>query len=257
MKFNERNISVSPRAMIGANVRIGDNTVIYDNVSIGDGTVIANDCVLGEPGPRYYRDPAYVNPPTTIGPNSLIRSHAIIYSGVTLGSHFESGHRIIIREGMVMGNHCRVGTQTDLQGDSRFGNHCWLHSNVFVAKHTHAGNFVFIYPHVVITDDPHPPSDISAGATIEDFAQISAGSVLMSGVKIGKHSLVAANSLVMKDVGEYDLVAGQPAKFIKKVQEVSSRTDGQPYYPWPHRFNRGMPWAEQGFETWVKDYNPR
>jgi acetyltransferase-like isoleucine patch superfamily enzyme len=128
-----------------------------------------------------------------------------------------------------------------------------LHSNVFVAKHTYAGNYVFIYPHVVITDDPHPPSEISKGATIEDFAQIAAGSVLMSGVKIGKHALVAANSLVIKDVDEYDLVAGQPARLIKKVTEVRSRIDGESYYPWPLRFSRGMPWADQGYETWLKD----
>ena len=42
MKFNNRNVFISPNAIIGNNVKIGDNSTIYDNVSIGDNAIIAN-----------------------------------------------------------------------------------------------------------------------------------------------------------------------------------------------------------------------
>ena len=69
MKFNQKNIQISPNAKIGKNVRIGDNTVIYDNVEIGDNTTICNDCVLGEPLNDYYSNVGYKNPVLIIGEN--------------------------------------------------------------------------------------------------------------------------------------------------------------------------------------------
>lgn len=254
MKFNNRNVYISPKANIGNNVKIGDNTTIYDHVSIGDNSIIANDCVIGEPTHDYYSNPEYINPPTSIGENVLIRSHAIIYASCTIGNHFQSGHRITIREKTVFGTHCRVGTKTDIQGYATFGNHCWMHSNVFIAQKTRVGNFVFIYPYVVLTDDPTPPSNICIGPSIDDYSQIAACSILLPGVKIGKHCLVGAGSIVGKDVADYQLVLGNPAKVIKDVREIKSRESGESHYPWPYNFERGMPWEGIGFENWENEH---
>ena len=54
MKFNNRNVVISPSAKIGKNVRIGDNVTIYDNVILKDNITICNDCVIGEPLVSYY-----------------------------------------------------------------------------------------------------------------------------------------------------------------------------------------------------------
>ncbi|MBK7764427.1 MAG: N-acetyltransferase [Bacteroidetes bacterium] len=253
MKFNNRNVFISPNATIGKNVKIGDNTTIYDNVSIGDNSIIANDCIIGEPSNDYYFNAAYLNPPTKIGANALIRSHAIIYADCTIGDNFQTGHRITIREKSVFGDNCRVGTSSDIQGHCLFGHHCWLHSNVFIAQKSRVGNFVFIYPYVVFTDDPTPPSNICNGPTIGDYSQIAACSILLPGVTIGKHCLVGAASIVGKDVADYQLVLGNPAKPIKDVREIKSRETGEAHYPWPYRFDRGMPWQGKGFENWEKE----
>ncbi len=85
MKFNGRNIFISPTAKLGSNVRVGDNAIIYDGVEIGDDSTICNNVVLGEPLAQYFKDPDYVNPVTIVGPGALIRSHTIIYAGCTLG----------------------------------------------------------------------------------------------------------------------------------------------------------------------------
>jgi acetyltransferase-like isoleucine patch superfamily enzyme len=250
MKFNNINQRISPKAVIGVNVKIGDNCAIYDNVLIGDNSIICNDCVIGEPLADFYSDTDYQNPNTVIGNNSMIRSHSIIYAGCNFGDNFSTGHRVTIREFTQMGNNCRVGTLSDLQGHIQFGNHCWLHSNVHIGQKSTIGNYVFIYPYVVFTNDPTPPSNISIGPTVGDFSQIAVLSVLLPGVKIGKHCLIGAGSVVGKDVDDYQLMLGSPAKFIKDVRDIKSRETGEYHYPWPYRFDRGMPWQGTNFDDW-------
>jgi len=255
MKFNNINIHVSKYATIGKNVKIGDNTVIYDNVIIGDNTIIANNCVIGEPLNDYYQNDSYQNPITTIGADSMIRSHSILYAGSEFGEYFSTGHRVTIRENTRIGKNCRIGTLSDIQGHSTFGDYCWLHSNVHIGQASTIGSFVFIYPYVVFTNDPHPPSNICIGPTVEDYAQIAVFSVLLPGVKIGKHALIGAGSIVGKDVGAYQLFLGNPGKEIKDVREIKSRANGISHYPWPYNFSRGMPWAEVGYDAWMKNLN--
>jgi acetyltransferase-like isoleucine patch superfamily enzyme len=255
MKFNNRNVLISDSAIIGQNVKIGDNTAIYDNVIIGDNSIISNDSVIGEPLQSYYNVENYENPTTVIGENSLIRSHTIIYCGSEFGAGFSTGHRVTIREYTKFGMQCRVGTVSDIQGFSTFGDYCWLHSNVHIGQKSTIGNFVFIYPYVVFTNDPTPPSEICIGPTVGDYSQIAVFSVLLPGVNIGKHCLIGAGSVVGKDVEDYQLVVGSPCKFIKDVREIKSRKTGESHYPWPLRFDRGMPWAGIGFEEWTKQNN--
>lgn len=250
MKFNNRNVYVSPKAKLGKNVRIADGATIYDNVVIGDNCVIGNDCVIGEPLSSYYEDENYINPPTVFGSGALIRSHTIIYAGSTFGNDFSTGHRVTIREFTKMGDGCRVGTVSDIQGYAEFGDYCWLHSNVHIGQKSKIGNFVFIYPYVVLTNDPTPPSDTITGPEIGDFSQIAVFSVILPGVKIGSHVLVGAGSVVGKNVEDYALVLGNPAKPVKDVRDIKNRNTGESHYPWPHRFDRGMPWDIENFQEW-------
>lgn len=251
-KFNNKNVYISRSAKIGNNVRIGDNTIIYDNVVIGDGSIICNDCILGEPLNDYYSDiDNYDNPETVIGENSLIRSHTIIYAGNKIGEYFQTGHRVTIRENTKIGSHCSFGTLDDIQGYSVFGDYCRLHSNVHIGQHSNLGNYVFVYPYVVFTNDPTPPSNLCIGPSVGDFSQVSTGSILLPGVKIGKHCLIGANSVVSKNVDDYMLVLGTPAKSIKDVRDIVDRETGESHYPWPYRFDRGMPWADIGYDKWL------
>ena len=253
MKFSNKNIEISKNAKIGLNVKIGNNTIIYDNVEIGDNSIICNDCVIGEPTLSYYTERNYINEPTIIGEGSFIRSHAIIYSGSSFGKNFTTGHRVTIRENTKFGDFCRVGTLCDIQGYVKFGDYCWLHSNVHIGQQSTIGNFVFIYPYVVFTNDPHPPSNICKGPTIGDFPHIAVGSVILSDIKIGSHCLIGAQSLVTKDVEDYSLFAGNPAKKIKDIRELKSKITEEPHYPWPYNFERSMPWEKLGYEQWLKE----
>ncbi len=253
MKFNALNVQISKNAKIGKNVKIGDNTIIYDNVEIGDNTIIANNCVIGEPLNDYYKKDNYNNPKTIIGKNSLIRSHSIIYADSIFGDYFQTGHRVTIREKTIVGHHCSIGTLSDIQGFVEIGNFCRLHSNVHIGQKSNIGNFVFIYPFVVFTNDPHPPSNICIGPTIGDYSQIAVHSILLPGVKIGRHVLIGANSTVNRDAEDFSLVVGNPAKKVGDVRDIKSKEhEGKMHYPWPYSFERGMPWEGIGYDKWLK-----
>ncbi len=85
------------------------------------------------------------------------------------------------------------------------------------------GNKVRISPYVVImttglkTDEFGSRSHLSAPITIEDGVWIGTGSIILPGVNIGKDSIIAANSVVNKDVPEKVLVAGSPAVVKKSL----------------------------------------
>jgi acetyltransferase-like isoleucine patch superfamily enzyme len=253
MKFNNE-YKIGKNVVIGKNVKIGDGTVIYDNVVIGDDSIIANNCVIGEPLTDYYSNQNYINPKTIIGKNCLIRSHSIIYAGSLFGNFFQTGHRVTIRENTTMGDHCSVGTLSVIEGFAKFGNYCRMQSNSHVCQTATLGNFVFIYPNVVLTNDPTPPSNTCIGPTIGDYTQITTGSLIMPGIKIGENCLVGAGSIVTKDVEDYSLVVGSPAKKVRDVREIESREKkGEKHYPWMYNFSRGMPWEGIGFEKWLSE----
>lgn len=259
MKFNGRNIFVSPKARLGINVKIGDNSTIYDNVEIGDNTIVCNDSVIGEPLNDYYHGAKYENPPTVIGPHSLVRSHSIIYAGCTIGEGFSTGHHVTIRESTVIGRNCQIGTLSDIQGRVRMGDHCKLHSNVHISQTCSLGECVFLFPFVVMANDPIPPSNDVKGGYIGNFTVVGVHAVILPGVRVGQNCLIGANSVVRRPVSDFSMATGDPAKVVD-IREYVVMGKGRPY-PWMTRFERGMPWEGAGFDQWVrqqsKDLQPQ
>ena len=250
---------IHPTALIGDDVNIGDGVVIgphvivYDKVTIGNGCHIGADVILGEPLADIYRDASnYVNPALLIDAPSVVRSGPIICAGSEFGERLETGHRVTIREGTAAGENFRVGTLYDIQGDCTIGDHVRFHSNVHIGRRSCIRNYVLIFPYVILTTDPHPPSTILLGVTVDDFAVIATMSVVLPRVTMGTNSLVGAGSIVNRDVGMEDVVVGNPAKRVASVRDIKSKHDGSDVYPWPLSFDRGMPWEGAGFEAWQR-----
>jgi acetyltransferase-like isoleucine patch superfamily enzyme len=216
--------------------------VINAGVSIGDGTHVESHTVLGSPVAAHYEgdhEPA----PCRIGGRSVIRSHAVVYEGVTIGDNFRSGHRVTIREGTAIGTGVRVGTLCDLQPEVRIGDYARLHSSVFVARASVIEELVWLFPSVVLLDDPHPPSDeCTQGPTIRRFAVVGARSTISSGVEVGEGALVGAASLVRHDVPANTVVVGVPARVVGPTANVVCRHGRiDQLYPWWLHFRRGYP----------------
>lgn len=227
---------VSAKARLGKNVHIGQYTTIYDNVEIGADTTIEGYCEIGVQ--NYLSEGKNL----FIGANSYIRSHSIFYEGSEFQEKLITGHRVTVREKTFAGKNLQIGTLTDIQGHCTIGNYVRMHSNVHIGQQSKIGNFIWIFPYVVLTNDPHPPSEVMQGVTVEDFAVISTMSVILPGIRIKQGCLIGANSMLSINTEENMLYSGNPAKKICLASKIRLK-DGtrKPAYPWMSHFHRGYP----------------
>lgn len=227
---------VSQAADLARGVCIGPFSIVHANVVVGENTVIESHCELG------VKTALSDGTPLRIGANSKIRSHSVFYEGSSFGAGLVTGHRVTVREGTEAGLNLQLGTMSEVQGDCEIGDFVRFQSNVFVGKKTKIGNFVWLLPYVVLTNDPTPPSDDWVGCVIGDYASIAAMAVVLPGVIVGTHSLVAAHSCVTKNVPPRKVVAGVPARVVGDTTAVKRRNgSGTPAYPWIAHFHRGYP----------------
>lgn len=196
------------------------NNLIAQNVEMGEGTIIDAPSIIGK-APRGAREGEL---PLRMGRNSHVRPFSTLYAGSFMGDHFQTGQGVSIREDNVIGNNVSIGTNSVLEFGNRIGDFSRIHSNCFMEMVT-IGRHVFVGPNVVFTDDPHPMGcprykDCKGGAIVEDYVRIGAHSTILPGVRIGRNSLIGAGSVVVKDVPPDSVVAGNPARVIKKIDEL-------------------------------------
>lgn len=244
------NCVIEDDVVIGNEVYLGDNTIIRSGTKLGDRSFIGANCIIGEYQMDYIADRSYHKHALEIGSDAVIRSNTIIYSGSQIGNHFQTGHHATVRENAKIGNSVSLGTLSDVQGHCEIGDYVRAHSNVHIGQMTRIDSFVWIFPYVVFTNDPTPPSDYEIGVHVCSFATVATRAVILPGRVIGQDSLVAAGSVVTKDVQQYEVVAGNPGRKIADVRDIKNKITGEPAYPWRNHFKRAMPWAESDFKRW-------
>lgn len=138
-------------------------------------------------------------------------------------------HLAQVREGVTMGKDCIVGRGAYIGTGVRMGDHCKVQNYALVYEPAVLEDGVFIGPAVVLTNDTFPRAvnpDGSlksahdwepVGVTIREGASIGARAVCVAPVTIGRWATVAAGSVVTRDVPDFALVAGVPARRIKWV----------------------------------------
>jgi acetyltransferase-like isoleucine patch superfamily enzyme len=120
-------------------------------------------------------------------------------------------------------------------GDVIIGHHTGVGlSNIIIGPVT-LGNYVTMAQHVVLSGLNHGFEDVTVSTrlqkvitkqiTVCDDVWIGANSVITAGVTIGKHSVIGAGSVVTKDIPEYCVAVGNPAKVIKKYNFKTSTWD--------------------------------
>ena len=195
-------------------------TKIYDNVQLGDESTIGAFVIIGEPA-RGFR-PGEVD--TVIGSGAVIRSHTVIYAGNKIGDRFQTGHGVMVREDNEIGDNVSIGTQSIVEHHVFIGDGVRIHSQVFVPEYSRLEAGCWLGPNVVLTNARYPRSpdvkDQLVGPTIQAGAKIGANTTLLPGVVIGRNALVGAGSVVVKDVPDGAVVAGNPARFIKWMKDL-------------------------------------
>lgn len=149
------------------------------------------------------------------GKGSIIRRNSRL--DLNIGKKFSIGNKtiiedyVIINNGMgnvIIGDNSNITSRVKIVGPVVIGDNVLFGSGGQVTGLTH--NFEDI-------DTPIRDQGVSANVTqIENDVWIGGNSIIIQGISIGKHSLVAAGSVVTKDVQPYTIVAGNPAKQIKR-----------------------------------------
>ncbi len=116
---------------------------------------------------------------------------------------------------VIIGERTRIGLGNTLIGPVKIGNDIMFAQNIVVSGLNHGYEDVS----QPISVQPTKTSLI----TIEDECWIAANSVITAGVTIGRHSVVGAGSVVVKDVAPYTIVAGNPAKPVKHYNEETKQ----------------------------------
>jgi len=200
--------------------RFQEGVQIDPCVRLGDDCGLQPPCILG----KAPRNPDSGELALVIGRGATVRPFTTIYAGSTIGERLQTGQGASIREDNVLGDDVSVGTNAVLEFGNRIGSRVRIHSGCFLELVT-VEDDVFIGPNVVFTDDPHPMgcahyTECKGGATVRRLARIGANSTILPGVVIGENSLVGAGSVVVHDVPAGTVVAGNPARVVKRVDEL-------------------------------------
>lgn len=135
--------------------------------------------------------------------------------------------------GCEIGDDVKIGTFVEIQKGSKIGNRCKVSSHTFICEGVVLEDDVFIGHNVTFINDRYPratngkgqlqaDSDWNCvGTLVKRGASIGSGAVLLCGITVGQNAMVGAGSVVTRDVPSDTIVAGNPARIVKKNQTTA------------------------------------
>lgn len=227
-----QNVRIGQYAVIGENVTIGEDVVIGHHVVIYDGTIIGNQVVIHDHAiigkkPMKAHNSATTTKhvyllPAIIGDRCIIGSSSVIYANAFMENDVFVADLATIRERVVIGEKTIIGRGVAVENDCAIGASCKLETNSYICAFSTLEDHVFVAPCVVTTNDNYLARTKERygkfkGVTIKKGGRIGANATILPGKTIEEDGVVAAGSIVTKDVKSKELVAGSPARKIRDV----------------------------------------
>jgi len=216
------NVVIEENVRIGDGVKIGNNTVIHSGTIIEDYCRIGDNCVLG---PQPLKSPLSTRqtteqPPLKVGTNCVIGSLVLISAGTEVERHCLIADHASIRESCRIGEKTIVGKSVTLEFEIVIGQKCKIMNQTQLTGKMVIGNEVFFGPDVSTMNDKYMdrvlnPEMQYSGAKIGDYSRIGGNSTILPGITIGEDVLVAAGAVVVRDIPDYAVVMGVPARIVR------------------------------------------
>ena len=163
--------------------------------------------------------------------NVYIHPTANISDKAHIGSGTKVWINVQIRENASIGEDCILSKDVYIDHPVRIGSRCKIQNSVSVYNGVSIGDDVFVGPNVAFTNDRVPrafnPDWRITETKVETGASLGANSTIVCGITIGEYAMVAAGSVVTKDVPPYTLVMGNPARPAGRIDKMGNRvTEG-------------------------------
>lgn len=158
----------------------------------------------------------------------FVHPSSYVDEGANIGKGTRIWHFSHIQKGAVLGDNCSLGQNVNIANNVRVGNGVRIQNNVSVYEGVELEDDVFCGPSCVFTNVTTPRTrfpvhGIYVKTLIKKGASLGANSTIVCGHTIGKGALIAAGAVVTKDVKDYALMAGVPARQIGWVCECGER----------------------------------
>ncbi|MBS1514710.1 MAG: N-acetyltransferase [Bacteroidetes bacterium] len=162
--------------------------------------------------------------------NYYVNEYAVVDDNVEIGEGTKVWHFSHIQTGSKIGKKCVFGQNVNVGNNVSIGDFVKVQNNVSIYEGVTLEDYVFCGPSMVFTNIldpkckyPQVGAQFYIKTLVKEGASLGANSTIVCGNTVGKHCLVGAGSVVTKDVPDYALVVGNPARIIGWVSEAGKR----------------------------------
>lgn len=159
--------------------------------------------------------------------DTYIDASANVSSDTVIGSGTKIWINTQIREKTSIGRNCIISKDVYIDTGVSIGDGCKIQNSVSVYQGVMIENDVFVGPNVSFTNDKVPRAFNSewkiTETLVKNGASLGANSTIVCGIVIGEYAMVAAGSVVTKNVPPYTLVVGNPARIVGKIDKAGNK----------------------------------
>lgn len=162
--------------------------------------------------------------------NYFAHETAVIDEGCTIGDGTKIWHFSHIMPNCVIGERCNIGQNVVVSPEVILGNNVKIQNNVSIYTGVICEDDVFLGPSMVFTNVTNPRSAVNrreqySKTTVKKGASIGANATIVCGHDIGRYAFIGAGAVVTKNVPDYALVVGNPARQIGWMSEYGHRLE--------------------------------
>lgn len=162
----------------------------------------------------------------------FIHPTAVIDSGCKIGNGTKIWHFSHVMSKAEIGQNCNIGQNVYIDNNSRIENNVKIQNNVSVYSHVHIEDDCFLGPSMVFTNVINPRAFIERKhefrtTLIKKGATIGANATILCGITLGSYSMIGAGAVVTKNIADFALVIGNPARQLGWVSRNGHRLNFQ------------------------------